>query len=267
MHLRVRAVLLAGAALVTLVPSTSAAALAARSVPAMSHAAGDQGLTWSVVPSPNRKAKPQANQLFGVTCLSATSCTAVGYGDKKEPGSTFAEAKTLVERWNGTAWSKVASANPNSTFTSLSGVSADSPTDAWAAGSYQISTPGTTGTFTEHWNGTAWSKAATPSPSPSSNYLFGVSANSGTDVWAVGRYCASGCGGTSEADKTLLLHWNGSRWSKVSNPSPSSSFNELWGVSAVSVSNAWAVGDYCTPACSAYHTLILHWNGSTWTQT
>jgi hypothetical protein len=219
------------------------------------------GTTWSRVTIPDPSTT--GNGLSGVSATSTSNAWAAGYYINPATHAT----DTLTERWNGTAWSKVASANPNSTFTSLSGVSADSPTDAWAAGSYQISTPGTTGTFTEQWNGTAWSKAATPSPSPSSNYLFGVNANSGTDVWAVGRYCASGCGGTSEVDKTLLLHWNGSRWSKVSNPNPSSSFNELWGVSAVSAHNAWAVGDYCTPACSAYHTLILHWNGSTWTQT
>jgi len=88
MQPRVRAVLLASAALVALAPSSGAAALAAHSVPVRSHAAGDQRLTWSVVPSPNKPVID--NELFGVTCLSARSCTAVGR----------AASKTLVERWN-----------------------------------------------------------------------------------------------------------------------------------------------------------------------
>ena len=188
MHLRVRAVLLAGAALVTLVPSTSAAALAAHSVPAMSHAAGDQQLAWSVVPSPNRKAKPQANELFGVTCLSATSCTAVGSGDKKEPGSTFAEGKTLVEHWNGTAWSIVPSPNRAGSDV-LEGVSCVSASACTAVGwSAALHANGHGQTLIETWNGTAWSIVPSPNQGTTGSLLSGVSCVSAGACTAVGYY-------------------------------------------------------------------------------
>jgi hypothetical protein len=43
------------------------------------------------------------------------------------------------------------------------------------------------------------------------NDLFGVSANSATDAWAVGIYGNS----TTRAFETLVLHWNGTSWSRA----------------------------------------------------
>ena len=61
-----------------------------------------------------------------------------------------------------------------------------------------------------------------------------MSALSRTDAWAVG---------TSFGPDDLTLHWNGTAWSQVSVPSPGSTANkQLSGVSAVSASDAWAVG-------------------------
>ena len=39
---------------------------------------GAQALTWSVVPSPS--VGTGGNDLYGVSCVSATACTAVGRG-------------------------------------------------------------------------------------------------------------------------------------------------------------------------------------------
>ena len=50
-------------------------------------------------------------------------------------------------------------------------------------------------------------------------------------------------------------------------PNPSSTINELHGVSAVSATDAWAVGDYVNNTTSADDTLILHWSGTSWSRT
>jgi hypothetical protein len=67
------------------------------------------------------------------------------------------------------------------------------------------------------------------------------------------------------------LHWNGTAWSKVNSPNPSCpdyvySWNQLYGVSARSGSDAWAVGDYgdCDFAIGKAATLVAHWNGTAW---
>ena len=55
------------------------------------------GTTWSVVPSPVKGTAQ--NQLQGVSCVSATACTAAGHYLNSGPGFP----KTLIESSNGAA--------------------------------------------------------------------------------------------------------------------------------------------------------------------
>ena len=52
---------------------------------------------------------------------------------------------------------------------------------------------------------------------------------------------------------------------EAATPDPSSSDNELLGVTATSATSAWAAG-FSLDSQSRNETLILHWNGSTWQQ-
>jgi hypothetical protein len=69
--------------------------------------------------------------------------------------------------------------------------------------------------------------------------LYGVSAASATDAWAVGRYIP----GSASPFSNLTEHWNGSKWSKVASPSPGATSNALFGVSTLTPTDAWAVGE------------------------
>ena len=142
----------------------------------------------------------------------------------------------------------------------LLAVGASSASDAWAVG--DNCAPGTCTTLALHWNGSAWSKVATPSPGTDGS-LDAVTVVSAIDAWAVGNYCTtSAC---SRAD-TLILHWNGTAWSKVSSPSPSSVNNALSGVVGVSSTDAWAVGYELKGTAGPDETMILHWNGTAWSR-
>jgi hypothetical protein len=217
------------------------------------------GAKWSQVKSPNAGA---CNRLDGINASSATSAWAVGQT------CTFAvnHCHTLIVRWNGTAWSRVVSPNPGADGRFLAGVSADSPSDAWAAGSYCTSSAlgvcPAQDTMLLRWNGTKWSQVPSPNPGPLSS-LDGVTAVSPTDAWAVGSYCTTtSCAVTD----TLLLRWNGTKWSQVPSPSPGPIDNSLNGVTAVSPTDVWVTGDYCAPKCGGHvRTLIMHWNGTAWT--
>jgi hypothetical protein len=102
-----------------------------------------------------------------------------------------------------------------------------------------------------------WHIIASPNGSRQVNELHGVSALSENDVWAVGvSYNIERTLGS-----TLIEHWNGSHWSVVPSPNPSSSVNQLNAVAAVSPNDVWAVGTAPTPMNTV---LILHWNGAAW---
>src|SRR2546423_260719 len=85
-------------------------------------------------------------------------------------------------------------------FSGLYGVSADSPTDAWAVGDYQKPTGGPVKTLILHWDGTTWSRVASPTPGGITDHLRSVSAVSTTNARTVGAW-ASG------PARTLNRHW------------------------------------------------------------
>jgi hypothetical protein len=184
-----------------------------------------------------------------VAAVSANDVWAVGaYASTTRPN------QTLIEHWNGTAWSVVTSPSPGSVNNELFSVAAISANDVWAVG-FTASNSSAEKTLIEHWNGTVWSVVKSPSPgtSPVNDVLSSVAAVSSTDVWAVG----SG-GSTSQ---TLAEHWNGTKWSVVTTPNPDQG-GVFQGVTAVSSSDVWAVG-YLTNNGSI-QTLVENWNGTSW---
>ena len=64
-----------------------------------------------------------------------------------------------------------------------------------------------------------------------------------------------------------MLHWNGSKWSRVTSPSVLTGPGQLAAITVVSAKDAWAVGYTGTFTTTAStRTLLLHWNGAAWSQ-
>ena len=161
----------------------------------------------------------------------------------------------LIEHWDGAAWTVTQAPGPQGGST-LSAVTAVSPTNLWAVGSF-VKTTGTTLTWhplAEHYDGTSWSPVVLPTPNQKAQSdLVAVSGSSATDVWAVG----------SIGQRTLVEHYNGKAWKLV--PSLRTAGSKLAGVAAVSRRDAWAVGSTGTNPGKT-RTLIEHWNGIRWTE-
>jgi hypothetical protein len=192
--------------------------------------------------------------LTSISCVSATSCTAVGY----HFSVATSEYVPLAERWNGTAWSVKSVPTPSgSTGTYLESVSCTSASACQAVGFENTSGPGVT--FAVSWNGTAWSIKTTPNPAgAAASLLYGVSCTSASACTAVGR---SGSGGDSE---TLAETWNGSAWSIQATPNPAgTTFSTLSSVSCASGSRCEAVGSYNHN--NVNKTMAEGWNGAAWT--
>jgi hypothetical protein len=133
----------------------------------------------------------------------------------------------------------------------LVATAAISANDVWAIGNSTIAGPFDQ-TLAEHWDGTTWSIVPTPNPGSTDNDLNGVAAISSNDVWVVGNYFDSLIGAWLE----FAAHWNGSNWTTTI-----FNYGFLFGVTALASNNVWAVG---TTFFSPFTTVILHWDGSTW---
>ena len=91
------------------------------------------GSDWAIQTAPMPPGAT-SGALLGVSCLSATDCTAVGEYDLAPIGY---QPRTLAESWNGSSWSIQPTPNPTpSGGAALSAVWCGSPTFCTAVGSY-----------------------------------------------------------------------------------------------------------------------------------
>jgi hypothetical protein len=196
---------------------------------------------WSVAPSP-ASIGPLLGVLYGVSCVNATFCMAVG-------GDT---AGSLAESWNGVSWSVIPTPSNEGT---LSSVSCTASNFCMAVGS----TPSPTfGPLAEQWNGSDWTVVATPSnPFGDEVSLNSVSCASKSSCETVGiDYVFEA---EMYHEESLAESWNGQVWSSVPTVSPPGKY--LYGVSCPQAAWCMAVG-----FSGEATTLAELWNGSVWSE-
>jgi hypothetical protein len=213
--------------------------------------AGAGGLpAWGVEQAPN-----VGGLLNSISVRAHDDIWAVGYDNGE------VNARTLTMHFDGAAWTVVPSPNlPNGNR--LAGVVALSPTDAWAVGWTSNPSSLDDQSFSMHWDGTSWSIVATPQPGGASvDRLVAVDAAGPNDVWATGLYWDA-----QTHAHSVILHWDGKAWRRVPLGAPSlglvaprrecDTSTGLAGITVVSATDVWAVGDATT----------CHYNGSAWTE-
>jgi hypothetical protein len=200
---------------------------------------------FTVVASPN--AFTGNNDLNGVGASSASDAWAVG-----TLGGAFEDSAvgTLTEHFNGTAWTVVPSPDTIHVDDQLNAVADLSPSNAWAVGLVKGAGTKTGSPLIAHWDGLSWQTVA--APAGVSGVLRAISADSATDIWAVGD------DGRGHA---IAFRFRGTSWSTT--PLPDAGVDKLNGVKAFGPNDVWAVGSRITTT-SQTQTLILHWNGSAW---
>lgn len=199
------------------------------------------GNEWVVVNS----LPPTAGHLQAIKMVSPASGWAVGGGGFTNSADIF--------QWNGVSWTAVTPLTTNS----LNAVDATATNDAWAVGYNGVIL---------HWDGADWTAVS----SPTTRELLDIDILTPTDGWAAGRY-------------GVILHWDGSSWTEIASPTGV----DLYDVAMITADDGWAVGwtFYTEPLAApndrekemadnsqsnfeinAYYSVILHWDGSAWTE-
>jgi plastocyanin len=112
----------------------------------------------------------------------------------------------------------------------------------------------------EHYDGAAWTIVPSPNPLSVASYLSTVAAVATSDVWTVGHYLDN-----SGVYRTLVEHWDGTSWIVVSSPNAGDGDNALNGIAAANTNDIWAVGYQSSAPGAASSTLVLHFDGTSWT--
>jgi len=214
--------------------------------PARVYAETGDGSTWTVAPS---SSPPHESRLLSVSCLAPDWCQAVG--------TTYdGVVRTLIEHWNGRAWSRSSALTGSR---SLAGVSCVSRSFCMAVGVGSRSS-GPSGPLVERWNGKEWSVIASPRKGSLGSSLAAVSCVSPTWCAAVGLYGVPAP--FYSGARTLVEMWNGKTWRTVPSPNSAGKKNRSVVLNAVDcVSSTWCMAGGYGPAGA----LIEHWNGRAWT--
>ena len=224
------------------------------------------GVRWTGIPSPNPGSPASCrdsntgNELTSVAAVSASDVWAAGFSFT----CTNVDLEPMVIHWNGEQWKVVRTpalgGNGNSSLNGLVVLAAD---NIYAVG-YQSASNGAVLTLIEHWDGKKWTVVPSPNRSATGNLLSAVSANSPTDVWAVGVSVDE----PTTSVQTLVEHFDGAKWKVVPSPNPlGKAFlnqNVLSSVQAVSSNDVTAVGLLRDAGQQRELTLIEHWNGEKW---
>jgi len=208
------------------------------------------GHAWRQVPSPDPGSLN--NILYGVSCVSRSSCLAVG---------TFGANSfhLLTERWDGHAW-KVVSVSAVDRAAAALAVSCVATNACFAVGDAND------GPVALRWDGHTWSSSKMPTRGLSrDNLLTDLSCLSTTTCVAVG---ASGPGvsgyGNNPREQTLVETWNGKRWRIIPSPNRTDYVSVLSGVSCISAEQCTAVGRDVNVQGGKSRTLIEIWDGRSW---
>jgi len=215
------------------------------------------GAAWSIRTTPN-PVGAIASSLSGVSCVSSTSCVAVGSSTN---GSDVQRA--LIEAWNGIRWEiRRSPLIRGAGWSELNQVSCTSAGACTAVGSYI--THGIQQTLVDSWNGRTWSVRGSPNPRGASySTLQSVSCVSSKVCTAVGYY------GSHASDVFPLAEaWDGLKWSIRAAPHPVGSASRQWSelteVSCTASTACMAVGDYALSNAEPFVALAEWWNGKAW---
>jgi hypothetical protein len=183
-------------------------------------------------------------ELTDAAFVSAGEWWAVG-----NVGAALHANRTLIVRFDGSAWSAVPSPNQGTLNNGLNGVSMIGG-GGWAVGFYQA---GGYQPLALHWNGTQWSLNS-PAAFPSDTVFTGVDTLADGTAWAVGFQTTKA--GTRS---TLIQHASGGTWTQVASPNVAGSTdNTLMAVSGTQATGLWAVGYWLSPA--GLRPLVLRYN-------
>jgi hypothetical protein len=219
------------------------------------------GRAWTASTLPSPKGSLSI-QLFGVSCVTAKSCVAVG------EDLTSSSAVPLAESWSGRAWKPATPPEPKGSVTgAMNKVSCTSGTFCVGVGEYGTDTGGSI--LVDSFNGKAWTRmtAAPPASSRNDAALDGVSCVSPKDCVAVGA--GTDVTGRPGGLTGFAELWNGKKWAGDAVAWPKGTGNSyLTGVSCTSVKSCFAAGYSDINVNDGGNTgkaTAASWNGKAWT--
>jgi hypothetical protein len=221
-------------------------------------------------------------RLSAVACPSTTLCFAVGQAVPFGAGS--APGAPLIERWNGSRWTRVNAPVAGAPLTSISCPTSRS-CSAVGGFEHEVGTPNANNQEVEYpsvvelWDGRAWSRGSVSTPSGTTGALLGVSCTRAATCLGVGNVFEPAVGAApgdpTGTDQAIAATGNGSAFAASPLAFPPSVYRApapagnpatvLTAISCASSRSCAAIGRYVATN-GALGPLAATWNGTSWTQ-
>jgi len=247
------------------------------------------GTSWSIVPSLNASSTGYS-QLNRVDATSTSNVWAIGSLVERYNGTNWVamsspagvaprgldvvsptevwvagysgSAATVAQWKNGTWTTRYTQASTGRHLTVFEAIAVDAAGQVWAVGwDRDYDAPGRpVSSLVVHYNGTSWTREATPNPA-NRNTLNDVVVLANGEVFAVG--VAQDTSGGGITPRSLMLRRQGGTWSSLTVPKgEAGSQDQLLSVAAVSSTSVWSVGYYSSPSSGLYEPLLVHWTAN-----
>jgi hypothetical protein len=170
----------------------------------------------------------------------------------------------LAQTAGAATWTTQPVPPPLATNGTLLGVSCTGTT-CEAVGS-NLDSSGRQVTLAEKWTGSAWTRQSIPNPTGdpqgnSFNELTSISCSAANACTALDLDTSAYLFGAAQIPAE---RWNGTAWSAQTITLPSGEYGLLNAISCSSVTSCTAVGSYGSQGADMQHSLVEHWNGTTW---
>jgi hypothetical protein len=219
------------------------------------------GSAWSSLALPDTSARGALPRVEGVgRTPSGDEAWVVGYVRTPYP----TDQMPLIIRWRDGAWDEPESftLRPQIVypFSARGGLAYDvtaiSTNDVWVVGTATGygDASATSVPMALHYDGSTWTDVPVPLIGNRHHELDAVSASAPDNVWAVGDWRS-----ISAPFKALIVRWDGSSWTRVSNPGEGAGSGGTQAVLALAPDDVWVSGEFYGGSVR-----LIHWNGSSW---
>lgn len=156
-----------------------------------------------------------------------------------------------VIHFNGSDWTPVdvpgAFSEGNPVFYAK-GIYVADPDDVWITG-YDRPSRGTYLSYTQHWDGSAWTTVPTPFDGQDLTFFLDIDGSGPDDIWVAGHWNYS---------EDILLHWDGDAWTQAQGPASGAAMAK---VMSMQPGNAWSV-----PYSVSQGDVFYYGNGVSWSE-
>lgn len=217
--------------------------------------------------------------LYGVTEVPGGGAVAVGTYKVEIAPFDFIDL-SLAYHWDGSAWHQKPTQNPEpfpgGAKVRFHAVDALAPDDIWAGGARYGDAGGLSAgdwVMVQHWDGSSWELVDVPVPPGGSginfsgNKVMAVEAFASDDVWFGGFWGEPNQLG-SVTWRPLAMHWDGSEMTVHDTPAPTDGHYGFQSVSfaALAADDLYAACRLITSIGASQQTVLLHYDGSSWSQ-